>query len=215
MTALGFRTLVADGSGLKVGGHDLARVTQVASGWERDWRDIRIDLLADVTTPLPEAAAAFGPQKGAQPEDVARLEAGLSAWADVVEGAFDRPGLRHVPGSGAAGGLAFGLAATLDGRILPGAATIADLVGLSAAIDGADLVITGEGRLDATSTQGKVLGEVLGRAARADIDVLAVCGQIADRPAGLGDVEAASPSGPGGDPGADVADAAQRLAKRI
>ena len=214
VTALGFRSLVADGSGLKVGGHDLARVARITSGWEGDWGDIRVDVLADVTTTLPDAAATFGPQKGAGAEDIPRLEAGLRAWADVVEDAFGCPGMRDEPGSGAAGGLAFGLAASIGGRILPGAATIADLVGLSEVIEAADLIVTGEGRLDATSTQGKVVGEVLDRARQAGIEVMAVCGQVVDRPSQLRDVEEASPDGPGPDPAAAVADAAQRLAER-
>ncbi|MDX1510042.1 MAG: glycerate kinase, partial [Nitriliruptorales bacterium] len=215
VTALGFRPLVADGSGLRVGGHDLAGVRRIMSGWEADWSGIRVDLLADVTTTLPEAAATFGPQKGANPEGIARLDAGLRAWADAVEEAFGRPGLRNEPGSGAAGGLAFGLSASIGGRILPGAATVADLVGLSAAINEADLVITGEGRLDATSSHGKVVGEVLQRARDAEVEVGAVCGQVLDRLSGLADVEAASPDGPGPDPVGDVAAAAERLAQRI
>lgn len=215
IAALGFRTLVADGSGLKVGGQELPRVAAVEPGWVDDWGTVTVELLADVTTPLPQAAAIYGPQKGADGAAVEILAAGLTAWADVVEAAFDRPGLRHEPGTGAAGGLAFGLAAAVTGGIVPGAARFGDLVGLEEQIAAADLVVTGEGRLDATSGAGKVVGEVVTMAAAAKTRVVAVCGQVAEQLGGLDDVEVAAPGGPGPNPAESVADAAQRLAGRI
>jgi len=213
--ALGFRALVAGGSGLKVGGWDLPRVTAIEPGWADDWSDVHVTLLADVTTPLSDAAAIYGPQKGADAPAVEHLARGLAAWADVAERSFNRPGLRDEPGTGAAGGLAFGLAAAIEARIVRGAAIVADLVGLDEQLAGADLVITGEGRLDATSAAGKVVGEVVARARAGGIRVAAVCGQVLEHPEGLEDVEAASPRGPGPDPAESVATAAQRLAGRI
>lgn len=215
VAALGWRTLVADGSGLKVGGQDLARVASVEPGWAADWSGVDVRFLADVTTTLGEAASRFGPQKGADAEAVRRLEEGLATWADVVEAAFDAPGLRDVPGSGAAGGLGFGLAAATGGQVIPGAPEVARTLELERLLDAADLVITGEGRFDDTSRDGKVVSHVLDLAAAANVDVMAVCGQMtaADHP--FVDVEVAAPEGAGENPAAEVDSAAERLAARI
>ncbi len=216
LSGLGFRVTVADGSGLKVGGEDLPRVAGIGPGWvDEAVRDLEeVVLLADVDAVLADAAPTYGPQKGADEATVAHLAEGLATWADVVEGAFDRPGLRDVPGTGAAGGLGFALAGALGARFERGAAHVADLVGLDAAFEGADLVVTGEGRLDRTSSEGKVVGEVLARAARAGVPVLAVSGAAPrdGSPSGLQGLEVAAADGPGPEPAADVAAAAQRLA---
>lgn len=219
LTGLGFRLTVADGSGLKVGGRDLPRVSGADRGWARtDWDDVEVILLADVSTVLGDAARRFGPQKGATQEAIELLERGLLSWADVAE--RDLAGgrtLRTLPGTGAAGGLGFGLAAGLGARIVPGAAAVADLVDLDGALAGAGLVVTGEGRLDATTTEGKVVTEVLARGAAAGVPVAAVVGQLATDAVGAGlvDVEAAAPAGAGEDPAAEVAAAAERLASRL
>lgn len=212
VTALGFHVTVTDGSGLKVGAADLHRVAAIASGWEADWTDVTVDLLADVRTVLLDAPARFGPQKGADAHDVARLEQALRTWADVVERDLDRPGLREEPGTGAAGGLGFGLAAAIGARLVPGVERVAELVGLGSALEGADLVVTGEGRLDATSVDGKVVGALLDRAG--GTPVAAVVGVADGTPEQLVDVEEAAPDGAGPDPAGEVADAAERLARR-
>lgn len=218
LTGLGYRLREADGSGLKVGGGELHRLATIEPGWVPDLSHIEVELLADVETRLADAARVFGPQKGATPAEVEQLTAGLAHVAGVV--GRDLPhgaGCAHLPGSGAAGGLGFALAAALGARFVPGAARVADLVGLPAALSGAELVVTGEGRLDATSLSGKVIGALLERASAAgDIPVAAVVGHL-DPPAPeqLLAVEAASPGGPGDDPRAEVAAAAQRLAARV
>jgi glycerate 2-kinase len=213
---LGFRLLVADGSGLRIGGDDLHRIDRIAPGWSGDWSGIEVVLLADVTTPLPEAAATFGPQKGASPAQVERLAAALATWADVVARDLT-PGrdLRGEPGTGAAGGLGFALAAALGARFVPGAPAVAELVGLPAAVAGADLVVTGEGRLDGTTRAGKVVAHVAALAQREHVPVAAVVGQVGPDAPVLTDVEAAAPDGPGDDPAAEVAAAATRLAARV
>lgn len=212
---LGFRVTVADGSGLRIGGDDLHRVARVSPGWVGDWRAVEVVLLADVTTPLTEAAAIFGPQKGASPAQVARLTDALATWADVVARDLT-PGrdLRTASGTGAAGGLGFALAAAIGARFETGAPAVADLVGLPAAVADADLVVTGEGRLDATTRAGKVVAHVAALGERADVPVLAVVGQLGPDAPPLPDVEAAAPDGPGDDPAAEVAAAAARLAAR-
>lgn len=216
LTALGLRLRIADGSGLKIGGGEIHRLAAIERTWVPDLSAVSFELLADVTTPLSQAAEVFGPQKGASPAEVAHLTSALGHVADVVErDLVDGRRLRDLPGTGAAGGLGFGLAAALDATFTEGAARVADLVGFEAALDAADLVVTGEGRLDATSLQGKVVGHVLERARMRGTDVVAVAGQVvagADAP--LTDAEAAAPEGPGSDPRADVETAAHRLAER-
>ena len=214
LTALGFRLRVADGSGLKIGGGELHRLARIERTWVPDLGSTTVELLSDVTTPLLRAAEVFGPQKGASPAQVAQLTAALAHVADVVE--RDLTGgvrLRDDPGTGAAGGLGYGLAAGLGARFAPGAARVAELVGLDAALDDAEVIVTGEGRLDATSMAGKVVGHVVELATDRDLPVLAVAGRI-DEPGDdrLAGTEAAAPSGPGADPAAEVTAAAERLA---
>lgn len=217
LTGLGFRLRVGDGSGLKIGGADLHRVARAERGWARpDWDAVEVVLLADVTTRLEDAARTFGPQKGALPDDVALLERGLATWAGVAE--RDLAGgrrLRDELGSGAAGGLGFGLAAGIGARIVPGAAAVADLLDFDDALVGADLVVTGEGRVDATTVAGKVLVEVQRRATARGIPVAVVAGQVPVTPEGIIDAEASAPGGAGEDPAAEVTAAAGRLAGRV
>jgi glycerate 2-kinase len=215
LTGLGFRLRVADGSGLKIGGGELQRVRRVEHGWIADWSGVEVAMLTDVTTVLVDAARIFGPQKGADEEEIAALAAGLRVWAEVAERDLASPGrYRDLPGSGAAGGLGFGLACGLGARFVPGAAAVADLVGLPAAVAGADVVVTGEGRLDRTSMAGKVVGHVVELARAHGVTAAAVVGGASDD---VGDggpavVVEAAPDGPGPDPAAEVAAAAERLA---
>jgi len=122
-----------------------------------------VELIAacDVTTPFLEAARVFGPQKGATPEQVERLTLRLS---QLVTRYRDRFGIdvTELAGAGAAGGLA-GAIVVLGGAIAPGFDLVADLVGLDGELARADLVVTGEGRLDATSLAGKLVGGVIRR----------------------------------------------------
>jgi len=215
LTALGFHLRVEDGSGLKIGGRDLHRVASADRGWAADWGDVEVSLLADVTTALDDAAERFGPQKGAMPDDVVVLRDGLRAWAGVVERDLAGPELREAAGSGAAGGLGYGLAAGIGGRLTNGAITVAALVGLPLALAAADLVVTGEGRLDGTSSDGKVVDAIVALAMLSgDARVLAVAGGVDEQPSGVHDVEASAPDGPGDDPAEEVAAAAERLARR-
>jgi glycerate 2-kinase len=216
LNGLGFRLRVEDGSGLKVGGADLHRVRRVEPTWVAELGGIDVELLADVDVVLADAAPLFGPQKGATPEQVEQLTRALEIWADVAERDLGAAGARQRPGAGAAGGLGFGLAVGLDAPLLDGAARVAELVGLEQALSRADLVVTGEGRLDATSLRGKVVGHLLERAEAHGLPLRAVVGRAERDAAGaLDDVEAASPQGPGDDPWADAATAAGRLAERV
>jgi glycerate 2-kinase len=189
--------------------------TARTEGGPQDWSDTEVVLLADVRTSLLDAATVFGPQKGATPEEIPGLTSALATWADVAERDLAGGSHREEPGAGAAGGLGFGLRCALPGaRFAVGVDVVAELVGLEEALVGADLVITGEGRLDATSTGTKVVPAVVARARAAATEVAAVVGSVGARPADLPDlrVEAASPDGPGPDPGGAVREAARRLA---
>jgi len=129
----------------------------------------------DVTTRFERAAELFGPQKGATPEQVVALTARLGDVAEHYERAFGVD-VRDVPGAGAAGGLAGGLVA-LGGRVVPGFDLVAGLVDLPARLARADLVVTGEGRLDPTSLEGKVVGSVI-RLVAGRVPVLCIVGDV-------------------------------------
>jgi glycerate kinase len=189
LTALGARLFDADGDRLRQGGGSLLELDRAdLSGLDPRLAHCTIEVAVDVANPLAGetgAARVFAPQKGADAAGVELLEAGLLRLAAVLErDAGVSPGLRLLAGSGAAGGAAYGLA-VLGATLRPGAALVADAVGLDAAIDGCDLVLTGEGRLDAQTAQGKAPMEVAVRAARRGIACIAVAGEVADSLPGL------------------------------
>ena len=142
-------------------------------------RAAEVILAADVDNPLtgPDGAAAvYGPQKGASPAEVALLDEGLRGWAAVVAAATGTD-WSHAPGAGAAGGVGFAALAVLGATRRPGVELVLDLAGFEDALDGADLVITGEGSLDAQSLAGKAPVGVARAAARLGIPVVAVTGR--------------------------------------
>jgi glycerate kinase len=141
-----------------------------ALGWSLQGCEVTV--ACDVTTGFTDAAARFGPQKGASPAEVALLERRLGLVAETYR---DRTGrdVTALAGAGAAGGLAGGLAA-IGARIVPGFEAVAEAVGLEEQLVGADLVVTGEGRVDATSFDGKVVGGVLEWAADVGVEHAAV-----------------------------------------
>ena len=140
---------------------------------------VRVIAATDVDNPLlgrDGAARVFGPQKGADPATVERLERRLAGWARELEDACGRS-IATLPGAGAAGGLGAALLA-LGGSRQSGADVIAAHTGLEEAIAGADLIVTGEGRLDAQSLHGKVVGTLGRRAQRFGVPVLVLAGQV-------------------------------------
>lgn len=141
-----------------------------------DLRAAEVLVACDVTTPFVDAARVFGPQKGATPDQLDVLEARLRRLAERY---LDETGrdVRALAGAGAAGGLAGGLAA-LGARLVPGAPLVAGLVELPDALRGAALVLTGEGRLDATSFAGKVAGHALSTADEAGVPSYVVAGTV-------------------------------------
>ncbi len=178
--AFGYRFYDRDGRELPEGGGPLARLARIDG--QTDPRLIRpaIEVACDVRNPLlgsEGASAIYGPQKGASPEIVRELDAALARFADVVEAFVGRP-IRDVPGAGAAGGLGAGLLAFLDARLVSGAELVLRSVGFSKKLAGADLVITGEGRIDRQSGYGKLTGAVAAAARRANVPVVAIAGGV-------------------------------------
>jgi glycerate 2-kinase len=133
---------------------------------------VPVRVACDVQTLLVDAATLFAPQKGATTEQVELLSRRLAGLAERYGAAVS-----SLPGSGAAGGLAGGLA-SLGAELVPGFALVAAHAGLGPALDGVELVITGEGRLDSTSFDGKVVGGVLDACARRGIPAVVIAGAV-------------------------------------
>ncbi len=190
LQALGARVLGPRGEPLGRGGGALGDVTEldltalvlpglVLPGLDPAAGAAQVTLAVDVQNPLtgPDGAAAvFGPQKGATPEQVARLDDALRRWAGLVAGATGHD-WSQAPGAGAAGGVGFAALAVLGAQQRSGIDLILDLVGFDAALDGADLVVTGEGSLDTQSLAGKAPVGVARAAAARGIPVVAVAGR--------------------------------------
>lgn len=161
--ALGARLVDAHGDEIAHGGAALAKLARVElSGLDPRVRSTRIRIACDVTNPLvgPEGAAAlFGPQKGASPAGVRILDYALRQFADVLEQEFGVD-VAMLAGSGAAGGLPAALIAMLGASIEPGFDLVAEVTGLDAKIAAADIIITGEGRLDSQTAYGKTASGV-------------------------------------------------------
>jgi glycerate kinase len=178
LRALGARLTGADGQAIPVGHDGLDRLEQAdLAPALAAVEGLTIVAACDVTSPLlgPEGAAAvFGPQKGLEPSDVSVADARLRRLADLVdpEGAH-----RDLPGAGAAGGTGFALS-LLGARFTSGADAVLDLLDLDGHVARADLVITGEGHLDAQTLQGKGPAEVARRARAAGRPVIAVAGAV-------------------------------------
>lgn len=178
--AIGFRFIDRDGRDLPEGGAALARLHRIEGQVDPRLVRVQIEVASDVTNPLlgPEGASAvFGPQKGATPGIVAELDAALERYADVVERFVGRA-LRATPGAGAAGGLGFGLLAFADAKLRSGAAIVMGATRFEERAATADLIVTGEGRMDAQSAYGKLTGSVVATARRIGRPVAAVVGGI-------------------------------------
>ncbi len=180
--ALGGRFLDERGHELTGIGADAIHVRDIdLSGLDPRLADIEIAVACDVRNPLcgPNGAAAvFGPQKGAGAAAIERLDAGLAQLARVIAAAGG-PDVTDMERAGAAGGAAGGMHALLGAQLVSGAQIVLDVVGFDAALDSADLVITGEGRLDTQSLEGKAAVAVAERAVEREVSCVAVCGQVA------------------------------------
>ena len=142
--------------------------------------DVDIQILCDVSNPLlgeNGAAKIYGPQKGASRSDVVLLEVGLTHLAGLIRREFNVE-LDGIAGGGAAGGLAAGAAFFLEATLVPGLETILQQTGLMEALSEADYVITGEGRFDAQSFHGKVIGGIAGACSKGASKVIVMAGQV-------------------------------------
>jgi glycerate kinase len=186
--ALGVSLLDDGGRELPPGGAALLDLAAIdTSGLDPTMRDAQVVVLRDVDNPLVGRAGAtivYGPQKGARPEDVDLLEKALTRFVDVVrrDVGVDVGG---IPGAGAAGGLGAALVAFLGAELRPGTDVVMDVVGFEERLADADLVVTGEGSLDAGSLHGKVPVRVAQVAAATATDVLMLCGRAEVRPDGV------------------------------
>lgn len=179
LAALGARFLDRAGRALRPGGGALRDLVSADLAGLRRPPPAGVSCLADVAAPLlgpAGAAAVFGPQKGADNGQIARLDGGLARLAALLGGDPD------APGAGAAGGTGYGFAAAWGALIRPGAPELCRIAGLDRALHDADVVITGEGRYDQTSTGGKVAGAVFAAAAAAGVPTALVAGQLAGDP---------------------------------
>ena len=202
LSALGWRFLDSEGKELPPTGASLGKICQI----DIEGRDPRLDgctfkTACDVDTPFcgPEGAAfVFAPQKGAGPEQVRILDAGLESFAEVI---LKTTGIdvRYMPGAGAAGGLGGAFKAFLDSELLPGAEMVLDAIGFDSIAEGADLVITGEGKMDFQTLMGKAPYSVLRRSSKLGVPTVAIAGKVYDadsmRQAGFKEVLCINPPG--------------------
>ncbi len=180
--ALGARLLEAQGRDLPPGGLALADLARIdLTGLDPRLAQTTIIGLTDVTNPLCGplgASAVYGPQKGATPAQVGHLDAALAHFAAIIQRDLGRA-VAEIPGAGAAGGLGAGLLAFTGATLHPGAEVVLDALACDARLAEADLVITGEGRLDDQSAFGKLTGTLAARAKAQGVPLLCVVGGLA------------------------------------
>ena len=157
-----------------IGGGDLERIVSIdRAGIDPRLAGVEIVAACDVNDPLLAAARVYAAQKGATPAQVHALERGLVHLAELVPEAEPSS-----PGAGAAGGLGFGLLAFAGAKLVSGAELVLDALGFDQLLEGADLLLTGEGRLDAQSLSGKAAIAAARRARRRGVPAIALCGAI-------------------------------------
>ncbi len=189
LQALGAGLLDGDGQPIGPGGAELARLGRIdLSGLDPRLLESEFHIACDVSNPLtgPRGASAiFGPQKGATPAMVEQLDANLAHYADIIaRDAGKNRGChqgdqRDMPGAGAGGGIALAMVVFLRGRLRPGIEIVTEAVRLDAALRGADLVITGEGRIDGQTVNGKTPMGVARVAAAHGVPVIGIGGGLA------------------------------------
>jgi glycerate kinase len=179
--AIGVRLLDHGGEEIGPGGGELARLVNIEmAGADERLRECEIRVACDVDNPLygeTGAAHVYGPQKGATPETVGILDANLALLADVVERDLGLD-VRDLSGAGAAGGLGGGLVAFCGASLEPGVEIVIDAVGLPEKMRGADLCLTGEGRIDSQTAFGKTPAGVATVAGREGVPVIALGGSV-------------------------------------
>ena len=189
--ALGVRFYDADGQSFVPVGDTLGRIARIDTAEaEALLRSVEITVMCDVTNPLygPTGAAyVFAPQKGADAEKVKSLDAGLRHFGDVIRSQYGLD-VGAMPGAGAAGGMGAGCVALLGGTIQSGIDAVLDVTGFDRQLEGADLVITGEGSIDSQSADGKVVSGVARRTKAKGVPLIAIAGGIADSAGAVYDI---------------------------
>jgi len=182
LQALGVRLLDEAGNDIDPGGAALARLARIdAAGLDPRVREAQFRIACDVDNPLTGprgASAVFGPQKGASPAMVEQLDAALAHFADIVKRDVGQD-IAQSPGAGAGGGIAAAMVVFLNGQLRPGIEIVTEAVGLDAAVRDADLVVTGEGRIDGQTVNGKTPMGVAKVARRHGKPVVAIGGSLA------------------------------------
>ncbi len=183
LQALGIKFLDVSGTSLPGGGASLQKLDTIdISGLDYRIKECSFHIACDVDNPLcgeRGASAVYGPQKGATPEMVKTIDAALAHYAEVVERDFP-VSISNTPGSGAAGGLGAAFLGFLHGKFHRGVELIIDTVNLQKIITGADLLITGEGRIDGQTRFGKTPYGVAQVARQEGVPVIALCGMVGD-----------------------------------
>ena len=181
LCALGFRFLDKEGNSLEGCGESLGRINRIdASEVMAEIRKCEFVVACDVTAPLygsSGAAHVFAPQKGADNNMVKTLDAGLKNFAKAIE-LFNGMQVGNIPGGGAAGGMGAGMFALLNARLERGIDMVLDAIGFDNMLKDADLVVTGEGRIDRQTIMGKAPSGILQRASAQGIDVVAIGGTV-------------------------------------
>lgn len=189
-TALGWQFLSQKGEKLTPSGAHLDKIDKILPPKGNALYRItgcRIEVICDVTNPLfgPDGAAVvYGPQKGADDAAVKRLDAGLQHFSEKLEEHFGR-NFAALPGAGAAGGLGAGAVAFLGAELRPGVEALMELTGFDQALKGANLLITGEGRLDGQTLHGKLIQGICKKASEHGVPVIAFCGALESSPAAI------------------------------
>lgn len=182
-TVLGMRFLDDSGQPLSGNGANLSQIHRIDfSGLDSRLAGVRLEIACDVDNPLlgaQGAAQVYAPQKGASAAEVALLEKGLANLADVIERQLGMD-VRSLPGGGAAGGMGAGLQAFFQAELKPGAQLVLELLQVEDAIAAADLVLTGEGRLDYQTRFGKAPGAVAALARKHAVPCIALAGMLDD-----------------------------------
>jgi glycerate kinase len=181
-TALGWRFMDDQGKTVQANGGNLSRINQIIP--PESPLNLTIDVACDVTNPLfgPNGAAfIYGPQKGASAEDVEKLDQGLRHLAQLIHDQFGVD-LAEVPGAGAAGGLGAGALFFLNATLKEGVKVVMEQTRFTDHLDGTDLVLTGEGKIDNQTLQGKLINGIALEARKSAVPTIAICGTLEAKP---------------------------------
>lgn len=181
LQALGVSFLDADNREVGFGGKYLDKIARIdISNLDSRIRETELVVMSDVTNPLcgeNGAAVVYGPQKGATEEEIAILDKGLAQFAELICH-MNLPDIRNLPGAGAAGGLGGGLVSFLGAEIRPGIKAILEIADFEKSVQWADLILSGEGRIDGQSANGKVVSGIAEIAGKYNVPVIAICGSV-------------------------------------